>query len=103
MEELIEEVASQAFGEKWKQFYYRLGLEHRDRFRIVVEHKDKAESDRVRCCVKDTITLWLKSESIVKQSEREKMKLLLNALKNVQEFETVAIQLSNRHGTYTHA
>ena len=98
MEELVEEVASQHFGAKWQQFYHRLGLEYRDRFRISVEHKDKAEADRIRCCVEDTIALWLKSEPVVKQSEREKMKLLLNALQSVQGFETLAVQLSDRHG-----
>ena len=100
MEELIEEVASQSFGAKWQQFYHRLGLQHRDRFRIEVEHKDRAETDRVRCCVKDTITLWLKSPAPMKQSERERMKTLLDTLSSVQGFESVALELSGKYGTY---
>ena len=100
MEELIEEVVGQAFGPRWQQFYHRLGLQFRDRYRIEVEHKDKAEADKIRCCVKDTITLWLKSAAVVKQSEREKMETLLDTLSSVQGFETVALELSDKYGTY---
>ena len=101
MEALIEEIASQAFGAKWEQLYHRLGLQYRDRYRIAVEHKDEAEADRIRCCVKDTVALWLKSPAIMKQSEREKMKILLDALNCVQGFETIALELSHKYGTYT--
>lgn len=100
MEELIGEVASQSFGARWQQFYHRLGLQYRDRYRIAVEHKDKAEADRIQCCVKDTIALWLKSAAVVKLSEREKMKSLLDTLSTVQGFETVALELSGKHGTF---
>ena len=101
MEELIEEVASQSFGARWQQFYLRLGLQYRERYRIEVEHKDKAEADKIRCCVKDTISLWLKSSAVVKQSERERMKTLLDTLSSVQGFETVALELSDKYGTFT--
>ena len=100
MEELVEEVASQAFGPRWKQFYVRLGLQYRDRYRIEVEHKDKANGERIRCCVKDTIGLWLKSAAIVKQSEREKMKTLLDTFSTVQGFETVASDLCGKYGMF---
>ena len=100
MEELIEEVSNQSFGARWQQFYHRLGLQFRERYRIEVDHKDKAEADRIRCCVKDTIALWLKSAAIVKQSEREKMKTLLDTLSTVQGLETVAFELSSKYGTY---
>jgi hypothetical protein len=100
MEELIEEVASQTFGARWQQFYHRLGLQFLDRYRIEVEHKDKAEGDRIRSCVEDTIALWLKSAAVVKLSEREKMKTLLDTLSTVQGFETITLELGGKYGTY---
>ena len=98
METLIEEVASQPFGAKWQQLYNRLGVEPRQRFKITVEHKQKSETERVRCCVLDTIALWRQSESVVKKSEREVMTLLLTALRKVQGFENAALRLSEKHG-----
>lgn len=100
MDDLVDQVASQPLGPKWQQLYRRLGLEPRNRYRITVEHKDKTEADKVRCCILDTIALWRKSESVIKQNEKETMKLLLSALRKVQGFEAVALELSERHGMY---
>ena len=98
MDRLIEEVATQPLGAKWQQLYKRLGLEPRQRFKITVEHKQKGETEKVRCCVLDTIALWRQSEAVVKKNEREMMTLLLTALRNVQGFENAALRLSEKHG-----
>lgn len=101
MEKLIEEVASQPLGKKWVQLYTRLGLKPPDRFKIVAEHKHlKREADKVRCYILDTIAVWRMSDSMVRRSEREKTKLLLDALGKVQGFEAVALELSDKHGMY---
>lgn len=99
----MEEVASQPLKAKWKQLYSRLGLrDHRNMFQIVADHSDKSEGDKFRCCILDTIDLWKKSGPVARQSEKEKMKLLLTALRNIQGFEAVALRLSEKHSkSYT--
>lgn len=100
MEKLIEELASQPLKAKWQQLYLRLGLEPRNRFQISVDHKDKKDGDKFRCCILDTISLWMKSDTVARKSEREKMKILLSALRTIQGFEAIALQLGETHGKY---
>ena len=98
MEKLIEQVASQPLKAKWQQLYLRLGLEPRNRFQISVDHKDKREGDKFRCCILDTIRLWMKTDTVARQNERDKMKVLLSALRTIQGFHAVALQLGETHG-----
>lgn len=47
MESLTEKIAAE-IGTKWVQLFCRLGLGHkaRDRYQIVVEHKDDPQPER---------------------------------------------------------
>lgn len=100
MDRLTEEVSNQPLGQKWVQLFNRLGLEPRKRFSITVEHKDKKGEEKIRHCILDTIALWRGSETVAGKSEREMMKQLLTALKQVQGFEIIAIRLSETYGEY---
>ena len=56
MENLTEQIAAD-LGSKWVQLFSRLGLGHRarDRYRIVVEHKDDPKPVKEMKCAQDTI------------------------------------------------
>ena len=96
MESLIECIAVE-IGPKWIQLYSRLGLGARDRYKFQTDHQDDPEGTKEQNSARDTLTVWRRSLGEVE--EREAMKRLLCALRKIKEFDRLAGELADKHGT----
>ena len=96
MESLIECIAAE-IGPKWIQLYSRLGLGARDRYKFQTDHHDDPEGTKEQNCARDTLTV--RRRSLGEVEEREAMKRLLCALRKIKEFDRLAGELADKHGT----
>lgn len=99
MESLIASIVSANLGPKWVQLCAKLELDPRDRYRFAAQYQDKAQEEKYRCCLIDTIEKWRSTDAVQKLDGKEAMRLLLCALEMIQGFKELANDLGQANGT----
>lgn len=96
MEEALEKVAG-AVGSQWAKLYVCLKLEYRGRYKIQSQHADvKPKTKQCYQCAMDALAMW--RAGLKEGSEEEGLRVLLTALLQLKNMETLTEQLAVANG-----
>ena len=99
--DLVVEGIAGELGPKWTQFFTRLELHPRYRYKIVTNHDNKPDHEKYKCCVRDAVSFWRSSKPVSDiENEIELARRLLCVLMKVQGFESRAVELGKLHGQW---